>query len=398
MNILEVHEVNYLTKPVFEFIEIPEALSIRGHDVTMVDYGEGDTKLFSLGTQRFRGNRVFKKARVEIVRPGAIYLNDMIGRFTNMFTSFFVLWKLFATKKFDAVILYSVPTNGWQTIFLSKLYKVPVFFRTLDVLYDLRPFPFPIKQIVKVLENSVYKNCDYMLALTPRLGMYTKRPDYLPLYPAVNTNIFYPMRNNDPRLARLRKKHVIKKKDILITYIGTFYEFGGLEIFIQNLQRIRDRIPNAKLLYVGGGSMDDELKKLAMDLGVENNVIFTGFVSYSDVASYINLSTVCINSFRQCKVTKDIIPAKLFQYLGCRKSIISRRLKGILDIIPDKGFGVVFSKTDSDLIDDTIKLLNDKVRRSKLEAKGYEFTMKNHSWNGFVDKIESYLKKFSVKP
>jgi glycosyltransferase involved in cell wall biosynthesis len=395
MNILVVHEVNYLTKPVYEFIEIPEALSLRSHDVTMVDFGEGTKETFSLKTKHMRGNRVFPDAHVKIVRPGAIYLGSFISRFTGMIASWFAIKKLFLQTKFDAVILYSVPTNGWITLHFAKKHKVPVFFRTLDILQDLRPFPFPIKQIVAALERHVYANCDYMLVLTPKLGDYTGRKDYLPLYPAVNDKLFYPIDAKNPKLVALRKKHGIGEKDKIIMYLGTFYDFGGLDIFIKGIKDIRKKVPGAKLLLVGGAGIDNKLREMTKKEGVEKDVIFTGFVPYNEAVQYINLSSVCINPFRECKITKDIIPAKLFQYLACRKPLVSRRLKGILDIIPEKGAGVAFAKSDEELVKKTVEILSDDALAKKLADTSYEFTMKNHSWPVFVDKIEGYLKKYT---
>ena len=395
MRILEVHEVNYFSKPIFEFIEIPEALSLRGHDVTVVDFGEGTKKVFSLKTRTFKARRVFPDSKAVVVRPGAVFFTEFLARFTNMISSFFVLRRLFREKHFDAVILYSVPTNGWQTVFLANRFGVPVFFRSLDVLYKLRPFPFPLKQIVRSLEKYVYRNSDYIFALTPRLGRYCGRKDFLPLYPAVNTDIFRPIPSSSPVLVKLRKKHGLRSSDKVIFFLGTFYDFGGLDIFIKNLSRIKKRIPDVKLLLAGGAGVESDLKRLVKDLGLEDDVIFAGWVPYAEVVDYINLCDVCINPFRECEATRHIIPAKLFQYTACRKPIVSRKLPGILDIIPDKGLGVVYAVSDRQLIDETIRLLEDKEWNERIADAGYRFTLKNHSWPFFISKLESYLKKYA---
>jgi glycosyltransferase involved in cell wall biosynthesis len=397
MKILEVHEVNYLTKPIYEFIEIPEELSIRGHDVTMVDYGEKNDKIFSLKTKTFRGNRVFPKAKVKIIRPGAIYIGELITRFTGMITSWFVLRKLFKENKFDALLLYAVPMSGWSALHFAKKHNVPVFFRILDVLTDLRKYPFPVKHVIGALERQVYKNSDYILALTPKLGDYTGRKDCLPLYPAVNDKIFYPIDADNKELEKLRKKWEISREDKIIFYLGTFYDFGGLDILIKNLKRIQKKVPNARILLVGGGFAEKELKALVEKEKVSKDVIFTGFVPYSEVTKYTNLATLCINSFRECKATKDIIPAKLFQYLACKKPLVSRKLKGILDIIPADSGAVEFVRTDEEFVKKTIEILSSEEKQRKLAEKGYEFTMKNHAWPVFMDKLEGYLKKYAGK-
>ena len=114
-------------------------------------------------------------------------------------------------------------------------------------------------------------------------------------------------------------------------------------------------------------------------------------------SNYTNLATLCINSFRECKATRDIIPAKLFQYLACKKPLLSRKLKGTMDIIPEKSRAVEYAKTDSEMIDKIVKILSDDKFRNALADRGYKFTMKHHSWPVFVDKIEGYLKKYTKK-
>ena len=396
MNILEVHEADYLKKPIFEFIEIPEALSILGHDVTMVDFGEKDKKIFSRA-RSFRGNRVFPKSKVRVFRPGTIHLSQVFAHFIGIFTSWSLLKRLFRKKRFDAIILYSVPTNGWIVTRLAKRYKVPVFFRTIDILHDLRPYGFPIRQIIRSLEKKVYKDSDYVLALTPRLGKYTGHKDFLPLYPAVNSSVFRPMPEGNAELRRLRKKHGISKDDKLVMFLGTFYEFSGLDILIKNLKRIQKKVPRARLLLVGGDIAEQELRQMAEDEGVAKDVIFTGFVPYTEANKYINLSTMCVNLFRDCRATHDIIPAKLFQYLGCRKPLLSRRLKGTVDIIPERSRAVEYATTDEEIVRKTIKILSDDRYRTGLAKHGYEFTMKHHSWKVFVKRLEGYLKKYKGK-
>jgi glycosyltransferase involved in cell wall biosynthesis len=217
------------------------------------------------------------------------------------------------------------------------------------------------------------------------------------LYPAVNDKIFYPINCDNKELEGLRKKLGISKEDKIIFYLGTFYNFGGLDMLIKNLKRIQKKVPNARLLLVGGGFAEKELKELAERENVAKDVIFTGFRPYNEVTRYTNLATLCINSFRECKATKDIIPAKLFQYLACKKPLISRRLKGILDIIPEKSSAVEFVDTDEEFVKKTIEILSSEEKQRKLAEKGYEFTIQNHSWPVFIDKLEGYLKKYAGK-
>jgi glycosyltransferase involved in cell wall biosynthesis len=113
------------------------------------------------------------------------------------------------------------------------------------------------------------------------------------------------------------------------------------------------------------------------------------------VTKHINLATLCINPFRECKATKDIIPAKLLQYMACKKPLLSRRLKGTIDIIPERSGAVEFVVTDEDLVKGAINILSSHEKQHKLADTGYDFVMKNHAWPVFIDKLEGYLKKYT---
>src|SRR3974390_2787466 len=78
MRILVVHEVNYLSKTIYEFQILPEILSLLGHSVTVVDYND------SWASER-NGNgvlsprrvypavhRAYDRARISLYRPAMI--------------------------------------------------------------------------------------------------------------------------------------------------------------------------------------------------------------------------------------------------------------------------------------------------------------------------------------
>ena len=45
--------------------------------------------------------------------------------------------KTIREKNIDAIVLYSVPTNGLQTLRLAKKFNIPVIFRSIDILNQL---------------------------------------------------------------------------------------------------------------------------------------------------------------------------------------------------------------------------------------------------------------------
>src|SRR5687768_1918774 len=80
VNLLVIHEVNYIAKIIYEFQILPELLSMIGHTVTVIDYDDSwktsrNGARFRLGTTIYRDiHRAYPEASVTIRRPGMIRL------------------------------------------------------------------------------------------------------------------------------------------------------------------------------------------------------------------------------------------------------------------------------------------------------------------------------------
>src|SRR4030067_1686198 len=83
MNILFVHEVDWLKKVVFEIHNLAECLSVLGHKVYAIDYEntwrrDGFLKLLSFRTTEVGGvSRAVPGASVDLRRPGFIRISGL---------------------------------------------------------------------------------------------------------------------------------------------------------------------------------------------------------------------------------------------------------------------------------------------------------------------------------
>src|SRR3990170_2585131 len=142
VNILFVHEVDWFRKVVFEIHSLPELLSSFGHNVFVVDFGSlHDRKhIFDFGTLRTKEfndvSRAHVGSSVELIRPGFIKA-PFLDRASAIFTHYSEIKRIIREKEIDAIVLYSVPTNGPQTITLARKLGVPIIFRSIDVVHML---------------------------------------------------------------------------------------------------------------------------------------------------------------------------------------------------------------------------------------------------------------------
>src|SRR5947207_2539768 len=130
MKILVVHEVNYLTKIIYEYQILPEILSLLGHDLTIVDYDEtwqstNGRPIFDLATRVYADtHRAYDKARVTLRRPGMIRMR-LMSRISGAITGSLELNRVLRDRQFEAILLFSVPTLGLQAVLSAHHHNVP---------------------------------------------------------------------------------------------------------------------------------------------------------------------------------------------------------------------------------------------------------------------------------
>ena len=342
MNILFVHETEYINKVVFEYQIIPEIYASQGHNVYVVDYPTDWKRktVFDIGSLKtqylINVRKANKEKGITLIRPGIIKVPG-VSRLLAFFSYFFILGKAIREYNIERIILYSVPTNGLQTLYWAKKHKTPVHFRSLDVSHQLVPSKILLLPTY-FMERFVYKRVSSITAITPKLTKYAiemggnpHTTSYLPT--GSDIDLFHPQ----PKDSELVRKFNITENDQVVLFAGTLYDFSGLDVLIRYLANNQKERNNLKFIIVGHGEQFDLLQQIIDENDLHGIVFLIGFINYSELPKYINLADVCINPFAANKVTNIIFPSKLYQYMACEKPVIATRLPGLIEIFRDNG-------------------------------------------------------------
>ena len=288
-------------------------------------------------------------------------------------------------------MLYSVATNGLQTLYAARKLGIPVVFRSIDILHRLVKYPI-LRFPTRILEGKIYSKVDEILAITPNHARYVismGAPESrvkLLLLP-IDMKIFHQSQEN----SELRQKWGLSAKDHIIVFIGTLFEFSGLDLFIRQFPNIAQQIPEAKLLIVGDGPQRLKLKQIIAELGLEKQVIMAGLQPYSTMPSYISLASVCINPFLNTEATRDIFPGKIIQYLACGKATVATPLLGITALLPRNSNAIVYADNTTEMAEEVINLLKSPEQRIKLEQAGLDYVKQTHDQQHIAAQLEKEL-------
>ena len=364
LNLLFVHEVSYEKKPIFEMHEFPEHLAARGHNITFLQFDEG-FKFWREKRQpveRTIAGRVLPNTKIKLVTPHQFGIPGLDRLYATL-SVWPELERLLKTEKFDAIVLYAVPTYGHQVIQLAKKYGVPVVFRALDVSHLIRKsFLSPL---IKSAEKYVYQHADLLSANNPAMADYCSELGMRSRGTGVNLpplDISHFAKAIPD--AQLQKALGIEPTDSVITYLGTFFHFSGLDTVIREFAIEATRRPNAKLLLIGGGEQDKALRDLVRELKVDKSVIFTGFIPYAKLSGYLGLTTVAINPMIPGKVSHTAFPHKVIQYMASGLPVVTSKLDGLYKTFGDSS-GLTWSVGTEGLIGKALALAEDAANRAE---------------------------------
>jgi glycosyltransferase involved in cell wall biosynthesis len=248
---------------------------------------------------------------------------------------------LLRAQKFDLIVLYAVPTYGWQTVILAEMFKVPVLYRALDVSHKIRESMF--EKPIEFAEKFIYRRANRLSANNPAMARYCIEsggrtlPSEVNLPPLDARHFKAPTNPSSISRAALD----IRPSEKVLMYMGSFFYFSGLVEVIRAFHEQNLKQQDFKLILVGGGEQDQELRELVRDLELENSVIFTGFVDYKVLGEYLALADIFINPMKPDLVSNTAFPHKVLQYMASGRPVVSTKLSGLYETFGDTS-GIVW--------------------------------------------------------
>jgi len=224
------------------------------------------------------------------------------------------------------IILAEETESALLGILARRLWGIPFVFDFVDdysmiIKYNNQRLRY---QIAKWVERTAPRVADCVIVADTQklefcldLGLPERKVVLIPN--GYDPDLFKPG-EKDPETARSLDIQQGKK---VATFIGKLNRYYNLETIIQGIPQVLSEDADVVFLFVGEGDNSEELEDLALRLGVNNSVRFTGPLPHNEIPSIINLSDVCLFPL------PDESALILYEYMGCAKPVI----------VPDGGTG-----------------------------------------------------------
>ena len=187
--------------------------------------------------------------------------------------------------------------------------------------------------------------------------------------------------NPAPRDDGLAAELGIAAKGPVIGFIGSFYDYEGLDDLIAAMPLLRVRQPDAQLLLVGGGPMDSALRAQAAASPAADAIIFTGRVPHTQVERYYSLVDILAYPRKRSRLTDLVTPLKPLEAMAQRRIVAASDVGGHRELIVDGATGILFRADDPQGCADALADLADaRMDWDAMRAHGVDHVRRHHDW------------------
>ncbi len=192
--------------------------------------------------------------------------------------------------------------------------------------------------------------------------------------------------NNDPKkIEELKKKYNIKKDDFVILFVGRLAEEKNVQFLIDNQTELVKHNKKCKLLIIGDGPDAEKLKTQSKDLKLDNNVIFTGKVPWSEVHEYYQLGSLFVSASHT-----ETQGLTLLEAMAAGIPVVALDDEAFKDVVVDDLNGYLFMD-DKGYISSIEKLMDDKKKYDRMCSQA-RINGEAHSSKYYAEKVLDVYK------
>ena len=319
-----------------------------GHDVRILT-------LSNTGKERIEGDIYYLKAFKVKVYPDARVKHIIVGDLEKDLID----WKpdvIHSQTEFSTLIAARYISKKTRAIHVHTYHTM--YEEYLNYIFKGKLIkPKMVGKIVKVLFNKM----NAIIVPTQKMkDCLIKFNVEVPLY-IVPTGL--DIKKFKQRITIEQKKSLLKEYNLenkkLLIYVGRIAKEKNIDEVIKYYYEISTKIDNLKLMIVGGGPYLDILKELVDNLGIQDDVVFTGMVDPNEIYKYYQIGHIFITSSRSETQGLTYIEA-----LASGVPVVCRSDKAVDGLIIEGENGYTYTNVDQFRVA-VYRLISDEGHRKK---------------------------------
>jgi glycosyltransferase involved in cell wall biosynthesis len=303
----------------------------------------------------------------------------------------------FAKKNNVCVIHAWHPIAGLGAVLAARVTGTKVFLDWTDLYSEIVRHESPIfAPVARFIERYIARNADQIFTVSDEMKIVVHSLgasiDKIHVVPdGVDDSMFRP----DLDGQAIRERYNLASGSIAMFH-GDVKYIDGVDILIRAFALAHEQISSAKLLIVGGGrGYFDEIRRLTVQLGIAESVVFVGWVPHHSVPELIAAADVGVMPLRSTLQTNCYLSFKIFEYWAMAKPVIVSRLKAISSIAKNGFNGLLVEPTDIEgLAQAMVNVLKDPAKAVSMGKNGRACVEEAYTWNKIMEKEAAFYDSF----
>ena len=250
-------------------------------------------------------------------------------------------------------------------------------------------------RLARALENYVFRRADRVTAICEglRRDIEARHLCGAPITVIPNAVEYERFSREVARDEQLASQYTLTP-GFTLGFIGSFYDYEGLDLLIEAMPRLLAKDPRIRLLLVGGGLQEDALRAQAQRLGLARAVIFTGPVPFADIERYYSVVDVLVYPRKPLRLTELVTPLKPLEAMAQRKPLVASDVGGHRELIRHGVTGMLFKAGNIDSLIDTIHhIISSPSLQSAIRSNGVAFVRDERTWRQSISGYVSVYRE-----
>lgn len=345
----------------FRLAALTDALSLRAGQVTVLTVRPTPAAAASATARSVPANVTIK--RWPVLRDAAGVVRGYVQYLS--FDAPLAL-RLLLVARPTVVVSEPPPTTGVVVRVISALRRVPYVYYAADIWSDAAAStgaPAPLVRVVAAMERWALRGARAVIAVSDgvaaRVGELGVDPAAVTVVRnGIDTSVFTPV---GPVPADAPPVPYL-------VYAGTASEWQGAEIFVEALARVREVVPDARVIFLGQGTAWSTIAELAAALPA-GAVELRGAVPAEVAAQWLRGAHGALVSLRPGTGYDFAFPTKVFAAVACGTPVLYAGPGPARGILADQDLGVVTDYSVADVADAMIALLASAPSASSRSAR-----------------------------
>ena len=160
-------------------------------------------------------------------------------------------------------------------------------------------------------------------------------------------------------------------EDILLVYSGRLGPEKNIDFLLRAFSGAAEAVDRVHLLLIGGGPEEENLKKLASQLGITDRVHFVGMIEYELIPRFLSMCDLFVTA----SVT-EVHPLSVIEAMASGLPALGIHSVGVGDIIEDSRTGLLASQNQAAFAAKMTRLCLDRNLRHKMGNSAREVSEK----------------------